>query len=108
MTDPKQGIRRFCFGRLEIRAAAEPQQAGHDLVRRGNGHSALPTKSGRSVAHCSNGMATIMLAVAPRAHAVFPRLAPVNRADADEDPVAGKRFSPPRVIDCRALFKHMI
>ena len=105
ITDPHQRIRRFCFGRPNVRVAVESQQVRHDVVRGGQDQSGLPAEGRRGVAHRGDGVPAIMLAVSPRAHAVFPRFAPVNRADADQNSVAAKRCSPMRIVDCGALFE---
>ena len=108
ITDPQQRIRRFSFGRLELRAAVESQQVRHDIVRGGGDQSGLPAEGRRGVAHRGDGVAAVMLAVAPRAHAVLPRFAPVNRTDAKQNSLAGKNIRPPRIIDRCSLFEQVI
>jgi len=78
ITNPQERIRRFSFGGLEIRAAFESQQVRRGVVRGVQDQSSLPAKGRRGVAQRGDGVSAIMLAVAPRAHAVFPRFAPIN------------------------------
>src|SRR5690349_10023398 len=89
-------------------AAIELEQARNDVVRDGQNQSGLPAEDGRRVAHRSYGMAAIMLAVAPGAHAVFPCFAPVDRTDANKNTFAPKYFGPSRIIDDGALLEDMI
>ena len=106
IANPQQRIGRLVLGVREVIGAIEPEQARERLVGNRRNHARLPSECGGRVRHRRDGVSAIVLAIAPRAHAVLPRLAPMDRAHADEQ--AALRPGQRRALLERMVAAHVV
>ena len=103
----QQAIRRLPFGGV-LRTAIESEQC-RDLSVAWRGEQArAPTQRGRSVAHRGDGVAAVVLAVAKRAHAIFPGFAPGYAREPNCHPVKLDRLVPSPATLERVVAAHVV
>ena len=106
--DPQQAIGGLLLRVAKILCAGETQQCRDELVAGLIEDARLPPECGGGVAQRADRVSAIVLTVAPAAHSVFPRLAPMDRADADDDAAAGECRCPCRVVDLGASLQYVV
>jgi hypothetical protein len=104
--DPHQALRRLGLGRTRV--LPEPEQC-RDLRIAGLGqHAGIPSQRRRGVAHRGDRVATVVLAVAKRPHAVLPGFAPGDAREPDEESGQLDRLVPFAATLERVIAAHIV
>ena len=84
---PQQAVGLLALDPFIVGAAVQPEHCGNLFVGCMVEHPGLPAERGGRIAHGGDCVPAVVVAVAEGAHAVLPRLAPVDRGDPDDDAI---------------------